>query len=263
MIQAFSYGGGVQSTAALVLAAHGQIDYRTFLFSNVGEDSERPETIAYVRDVAMPFAAEHDLELVELTPTRFKQPQTLLNLLVDPKRMSLGIPMRGSDGGPVVPRSCTRDFKIRVVDRELVRRGATKDEPATIGLGISTDEWQRATNRPGEHHVPAYPLLDLGISRSDCARAIADARLPLPPKSACWFCPYTRMAEWIEMKQRDPDRFAAAVALERTIRDKQIAAGNDPVYLTRYRGPLDEVVPDQMTLDFADDDGCESGFCMT
>ncbi|WP_254897837.1 hypothetical protein [Kitasatospora sp. NA04385] len=36
VIRSFSFGGGVQSTAALVLAAQGRIDYRTFLFANVG-----------------------------------------------------------------------------------------------------------------------------------------------------------------------------------------------------------------------------------
>jgi hypothetical protein len=35
-----SYDGGVQSNALLVLAAQGRIDYRTFLFANVGDDSE-------------------------------------------------------------------------------------------------------------------------------------------------------------------------------------------------------------------------------
>ena len=38
MLKVFSYGGGVQSTAALVLAAQGKIDYQTFLFCNVGAD---------------------------------------------------------------------------------------------------------------------------------------------------------------------------------------------------------------------------------
>jgi hypothetical protein len=50
-IRAFSYGGW-QSTAALVLAAQGHIDFRTFLFANVGDDSEHPATLAYIRDHA-------------------------------------------------------------------------------------------------------------------------------------------------------------------------------------------------------------------
>src|SRR5947209_1941983 len=50
MLKVFSFGGGVQSTAALVLAARGEIDYQTFLFANVGGDSENPETLRYVRE---------------------------------------------------------------------------------------------------------------------------------------------------------------------------------------------------------------------
>jgi len=52
VLKAFSFGGGVQSTAALVLAAQGRIDYHTFLFCNVGEDSENPDTLTYVQEVA-------------------------------------------------------------------------------------------------------------------------------------------------------------------------------------------------------------------
>src|SRR5690348_2960939 len=56
MLKIFSYGGGVQSTAALVLAAQGRLDYRTFVFCHVGADSENPETLSYVCEVARPFA---------------------------------------------------------------------------------------------------------------------------------------------------------------------------------------------------------------
>ena len=43
-LRVFSYGGGVQSTAALVLASQHKIDFKTFLFCNVGDDSENPAT---------------------------------------------------------------------------------------------------------------------------------------------------------------------------------------------------------------------------
>ena len=66
----FSFGGGVQSTAVLVLAAQGRVQYDAFLFSNVGNDSENPATIAYVENVAKPFAAAHGIELVELQKRR-------------------------------------------------------------------------------------------------------------------------------------------------------------------------------------------------
>lgn len=41
-LRVFSFGGGVQSTAALVLAAQGEIDFTAFIFANVGADSEHP-----------------------------------------------------------------------------------------------------------------------------------------------------------------------------------------------------------------------------
>lgn len=44
----FSYGGGVQSNAALVLAAQGKLDCKTFLFANVGDDSENPATFGQI-----------------------------------------------------------------------------------------------------------------------------------------------------------------------------------------------------------------------
>lgn len=57
-LRTFSYGGGVQSTAALVLPAQARIDFPVFLFSNVGDDSEHPDTLRYVEDVAKPYAAK-------------------------------------------------------------------------------------------------------------------------------------------------------------------------------------------------------------
>lgn len=65
-LRSVSYGGGVQSTALLVLAAQGRIDYPLFLFANVGADSEHPASLRYVREVAMPYAEAHGIELVEL-----------------------------------------------------------------------------------------------------------------------------------------------------------------------------------------------------
>ena len=39
-LRSFSYGGGVQSTAALVLACRREIDFPLFIFANTGDDSE-------------------------------------------------------------------------------------------------------------------------------------------------------------------------------------------------------------------------------
>ncbi|MGH9213948.1 MAG: hypothetical protein ACRD2C_25235 [Acidimicrobiales bacterium] len=41
-LRVVSFGGGIQSVALLALAAQAAIDYQTFLFANVGSDSENP-----------------------------------------------------------------------------------------------------------------------------------------------------------------------------------------------------------------------------
>ena len=60
----FSFGGGVQSTAVLVLQAQGKLNYDEFVFANVGDDSENPETLEYVNRYSKPFAAAHGIRLV-------------------------------------------------------------------------------------------------------------------------------------------------------------------------------------------------------
>ncbi|KOT83889.1 phosphoadenosine phosphosulfate reductase, partial [Streptomyces rimosus subsp. pseudoverticillatus] len=54
-VKTFSFGGGWQSMAALVLAATRELDYRTFLMANVGDDSEHPGTLRYLRQYAIPY----------------------------------------------------------------------------------------------------------------------------------------------------------------------------------------------------------------
>ncbi|XRQ07579.1 hypothetical protein ACN3XK_65600, partial [Actinomadura welshii] len=188
-IRAFSYGGGWQSTAALVLAAQGRIDFSTFLFANVGDDSEHPATLRYIRDHAAPYAAAHGIDLRELHRIRRDgTTETLYGRLTREGSRSIPIPVRMSNGAPGT-RSCTADFKIRVIGRWLKAHGASPANPATIAIGISLDEIHRANTRRHEPYERiVYPLLDLGIRRTDCPRIIRSADLPLPPKSACWFC---------------------------------------------------------------------------
>ena len=62
----FSCGGGVQSTACLVLAAQGHIPYKKFIFSNVGNKAESPATIKYINTVLKPYAERNGVEWIEV-----------------------------------------------------------------------------------------------------------------------------------------------------------------------------------------------------
>ena len=103
----FSYGGGVQSTACLVLAAQGIISYPTFLFCNVGDDSEDPKTLDYVHLYAIPYAKAHGIDLLELHKRdREGQIITLYGNLTKPNSRSIGIPVRMNNSGAPGKRSC-------------------------------------------------------------------------------------------------------------------------------------------------------------
>lgn len=309
-LRSISYGGGVQSTALLVLAAQGRIDFPLFLMANVGDDSENPATLRYIEEHARPFAARHGIELAVLDRVkRDGSIETLWGRLVDPKQCrrckgsgavfysntddeddglapdldeprvcplcagkgevqsrSLPIPVRMSNGAPG-QRSCTADFKIKVIGKELKRRGATEANPAVIGIGISVDEIHRANNRKVEpHEVITYPLLDLGLRRTDCARIIREAGLPVPPKSSCFFCPFHRPETWHDQRRDEPELFEKSCQLEELLNERRDELGKDHVYLTRFNKPLRQAIPDGVDLlpMFDEADGaCDSGWCMT
>jgi hypothetical protein len=273
-LRTFSYGGGVQSTAALVLAAQGRLGEPppVFLFCNVGDDSEYPPTLRYYAEHAQPYAHAHGIRLHELWRVVNRGPhqgrETLYGRLTRPGSRSLPIPVRMPDTGAPGTRSCTADFKIAVVARWLREHGATPERPAVTGLGISVDEVHRARSDSGIAWQRLwYPLLELRLRRSDCAEVIRRAGLPVPPKSACWFCPFHRPEEWRRMKRAEPELFARACDLEAQLIARRRALGRDPVYLSRFGRPLGEAFAADQGVLFdpnpsADLDACEAGYCM-
>jgi hypothetical protein len=244
-----------------VLAAQGKIDYPVFLFANVGDDSEHPDTLRYVNEVAKPYAAAHGIELYEVHTTRYGERRTLYQETVDPSLRAVPIPIR-FDNGAFGMRSCTKNYKAIPIAREIKRLGATLDTPAQLGLGISIDEYQRMNTSRIAWQVFEYPLIDLRLARDGCRQIIERAGLPTPRKSACWFCPYTRVTDWRYMKDRQPDLFQRAVIFERDIQAKQRNNGKPPVFLTGGALPLDAALAgEQAMMEF--DDLCDSGYCMT
>lgn len=269
-VTTISYGGGVQSTAMLVLAAQGKLGYDidACLFANVGHDSEHPKTIAYVRDVASPFAASQGIPLHTLD--RLKRDgavETLMGRLTKEGSRSLPIPVRMSNGAPG-NRSCTVDFKIKVVGKWLKAHGATADNPATVCIGISTDEIQRVANKKTlPYEQPVYPLIELGYDRAACQRIIAEAGLPVPPKSSCYFCPFHRPQMWAEMRRDEPELFFKAADLEALLIARRAVLGKDPVFLTRFNKPLAQAISEAQDMlpgfQGADTDTCDEGYCWT
>jgi len=260
-----SYGGGVQSNALLVLAAQGVIYFDALVFANVGADSENPDTLRYIEEVAKPYAAAHGIRFVEVQKTRFGEPDTLYQAVMRSQR-DVPLPVYMAGGAPG-NRKCTTEYKLRVIDRWCKQQHWTHVEQS---LGISWDEWKRARDGHWHDHYGKqplgywkrrrYPLLERRLTRADCLRIVSEAGLPQPPKSSCFFCPYHRPAEWIEIKRTQPALFWRAVAMEKHMNEVRENLGRDAVYLHRALVPLDQAVGDQLPM-FPEWDTCDEGVC--
>jgi hypothetical protein len=61
-----------------------------------------------------------------------------------------------------------------------------------------------------------YPLRLWGWRRADCLAALERAGLPVPLKSACFFCPSSKKREVLALADQHPELFERAVRMERT-----------------------------------------------
>ena len=144
-----------------MLVAQGKIDYRHFVFCNVGDDSENPGTLAYYLKYAVPFAEAHGLSMTELKYIRRDgQEDSIFKRLTRPGGRSIGIPVRMKNGAPG-RRSCTVDFTIRRTDRWLRQQGAQRCG-AILGMGISLDKFTRMKANTDPATI-AWKTLDLTI----------------------------------------------------------------------------------------------------
>lgn len=297
LLRAFSFGGGVQSHAVLALQAQGMLlePYDVFLFSNVGHDSENPDTLAYLNEYTIPFCEEFSIPFVELRRNiRGRGEVTLVEEIFYQQR-SIIISAYFGQGG-FGNRNCTTDFKVRVIDRYIRDQGYTH---GIVGLGISTDEFTRARSTvwhhyEGQDYAPdqnaavqqsllgmeaepepekskrnigywkqrEYPLINMRVDRAACMGVIQQVGLPVPPKSSCFFCPFTRPPEWVALKENHPPLFERAVEIEDAINEKRLHLAKDGMFLHRAKRPLREAVFEAEASMF-DSDDCDSGHCMT
>jgi hypothetical protein len=161
---------------------------------------------------------------------------------------------KGIDGTVgMLKRQCTNEFKVQPIHqkiRELLgyKKGERVTDSANLWLGISTDESNRTANSPVRWLVNQYPLLAINWNAVDCS-IYGTYKLGYPiPKSACYFCPFTRPSEWMRRKQEDPQEFLRAVELDNKIRHlsnrNQV---NNPCFVHSSGQPLSSVI-DQLSL---------------
>jgi hypothetical protein len=85
-------------------------------------------------------------------------------------------------------------------------------------IGYEKGEERRAKNLEDKKYTYRHPLIEWGIDRAECTRIIAEAGLPAPGKSSCFFCPSMKKNEILDLSAAYPDLMATALELEDSAR---------------------------------------------
>lgn len=253
-LRTLSLGAGVQSTTLALMAAHGEVGPMpdVMMFSDPGD--ERALTMRHLDWLEGEVTKRTNGRMACLRTARggrlsdriraraASQPTRTANerfvsvpaFTISPK----GIVGQGR-------RQCTREFKsepLEKVRRQLLGFAPRQRIPAAnceVWIGFSTDEVIRAGAAFAPWVVNRFPLLELRMSRRDCVEWLIAHGYPVPPKSVCFFCPYKTNAEWRELRDEDPEAWAAAVEIDRLVRHSP--GMRQPEFLHRSCRPLAEI----------------------
>jgi hypothetical protein len=118
----------------------------------------------------------------------------------------------------MVRRQCTDKHKLSPLrSKALALSREHGNAPVQMWIGISTDEAHRMKPSLHSRITHCWPLIDMEMSRRDCLMWMAAKGYPIPPRSACVYCPYHSDDEWIRLRAADPAAFAEAVDYEQQL----------------------------------------------
>jgi hypothetical protein len=243
-----SLGAGVQSSTLALMASHGEIGPmpEAAIFADTQDE---PKSVYDWLDWL-----ESKLAFPVIRVTNGKLSESALDLRTSKRgtlytKTTLPVFTTAPDGsgGMVARRSCTSDFKIEPILKELkklagVKRGQ-KEAAVTSWIGISTDEIQRVKPSRVPWAVNRHPLIEKRMTRLACLDWMRKNKYPDPPKSSCVFCAFHSDSEWRRLKTQEPEAFAQAVEFEKNIQKAKAADGvfNSIPFLHRSRTPLDQI----------------------
>lgn len=259
-MRAISLGWGVQSFTLAAMAALGEIQADVAIHADT--TYERNVTYAF-RERWEPWLIQNGLRLIIVSC-----PEHAVKVASNKTDIPAFTKTPESDGQ--LRRQCTHRWKIEPIRRwltsELKRIGKKKQKACvTQLLGISLDEYQRMSDSDVQWIQHEYPLIDMRMTRADCESWLRSHDLPIPPKSACVFCPYQNKKRWEELKRTGGDDWQTAVSIDTAIR--HVRPPHD-LFLHPGRLPLVQAIRlveedgyQQASLFDNDDGGCESGYC--
>lgn len=242
-ITVLSLGAGVQSTVLALMACDGTLPKPdAAIFADTGWE---PKRVYDHLDRLGAVLADAGIPLYRVSSGNLRDDA------LDPDHRYASVPyfVRNPDGSEGMGRrQCTSEYKLKPIKakvRELL--GYPHPTPVPRGvyaeqwIGFSTDEIHRVRDALDvQYSRPRHPLLELSMSRKDCARWLAAHGWKSVAKSACTGCPYHGNRQWRDLRDNHPDEWADAVAFDEAIR-KGGARGlplNGEAFLHRSRIPL-------------------------
>jgi hypothetical protein len=233
-----SYGGGVQSTALVVLAMRERWPIDEIVHVDL-LDAESPATREYVARFREWLQREYRRDITVIERDLYG------DMLARPGFTP--VPWHGRREKFMLKRQCTREYKVQPLQRYLYDR--YPGERIGLMLGISVDEYHRMRDSSAARIEHVYPLVDRRLTRRQCREIVERAGLAVPWKSSCWFCPYRSSVSQWALVRRYPDLVGMAWELEDRINTER-----------RLRG-RDEIVVLRVDMSVEQDDFCEAGFC--
>lgn len=246
-LRCLSNGKGLQSVTMILLAQRGMIGPMPDLIldaSLADERSTSAENMAWLQSpnmgVTIPFDSvdgghiQGDLEqLVGGWIERMANPPFFVK---NPD---------GSRG--ILGRGCTRDYKLRPIWRKLREvlgygpRSPMPREPIVeMWIGITRDEKHRMAPSAHPWIRNRYPLIEIGWERHDCDAWVFNEYGVRLKHSGCTHCSYTSDEQWLWIKTNQPADFAAAVVVDRLIRQGMPGIDGE-CFLHDSLTPLEEI----------------------
>jgi hypothetical protein len=204
-----SFGGGVNSAAMLVGMHERNICPDLILFSDTG--GEKPETYQFIPVMNQWCLARGFPEIVCVSVA--DNPKAIDKTLENNCLRLKFLPsiVYGF-------KKCSQRWKADPQDRylnhwALARKCWEAGLKIRKAIGFDIDEGHRELQGDDKSEF-VFPLRDWKWGRAECIQALVRAKLPVPPKSACFFCPSSRKSEVLNLKRDHPDLFARAVEME-------------------------------------------------
>jgi len=206
-----SWGGGVNSTGILAMMKLGMLPQFTkensiFVFADTM--AEMPHFYEHT-NICLSSMAKEGWKVKRVHPEDTSEYYSKRNCigLIDYCLEKTVIPSR-------VNRWCTMEYKSKPIKNYR----KSLDTETILILGIGADEPHRAKARYQADTL--YPLIEAGVDREKCLELSKEAGLPEPKKTGCYFCPYQRKQQWLDLYHYHKDLFDIAQNIEDTARIK-------------------------------------------